>query len=164
MLIVTTETVAGYRIHVVLGQVFGLTIRSRNAYKEGLAKLTGGGDPNALKTLISVRQEAITLMATAAAERGGNAIVCMRFHHRDVTNSCAEICAYGTAVVLVPETPYVNPLGAATAGATQPGRPPRPGPPAPRQGSVGAPPAPPAQRAPGNPALPAPADPSTRPS
>ena len=42
MLIVTTETVPGYRVVAVLGQVFGVTARTHNPYKEGVGALTGG--------------------------------------------------------------------------------------------------------------------------
>jgi uncharacterized protein YbjQ (UPF0145 family) len=103
MLVVTTELVAGYRVHMVLGEVHGLTIRSRNAFKEGLAKLTGGPDPLAVAHLLQWRSEALTELVREAAKRGANGVVAMRWDHRDITNMSTELCAYGTAVLLVPD-------------------------------------------------------------
>ena len=34
MLIVTTNDIPGYRVDEVLGEVFGLTVRSRNAFSQ----------------------------------------------------------------------------------------------------------------------------------
>jgi uncharacterized protein YbjQ (UPF0145 family) len=103
MLVVTTECVAGYRVHMVLGEVHGLTIRSRNAYKEGLAMLTGGADPLALAHLSQWRGEALAELAREAARRGGNGVIGMRWDHRDLTAMATELCAYGTAVLLIPD-------------------------------------------------------------
>jgi uncharacterized protein YbjQ (UPF0145 family) len=107
LLVVTTETIPGYRVQSVLGPVVGLTMRSRNPYKAGLATLDGGAHPEAAEQLVQTRQEAITEMVRSARERGANAVVGMRFDHRQVTNSTAEMCAYGTAVIIVPDAPPV---------------------------------------------------------
>jgi uncharacterized protein YbjQ (UPF0145 family) len=123
MLVVTTECVAGYRVHLVLGEVHGLTIRSRNAFKEGLAKLTGGPDPLALVHLAQWRGEALAELAREAAKRGANGVIGMRWDHRDLTAMATELCAYGTAVLLVPD---------ATNGGTRAAAAPAPGPPRPR--------------------------------
>jgi uncharacterized protein YbjQ (UPF0145 family) len=45
------------------------------------------------------REEAVARMTEAAERRGANAVVGMRFDHREITDYWAEICAYGTAVV-----------------------------------------------------------------
>ena len=103
MLVVTTECVAGYRVHMVLGEVHGLTIRSRNAFKEGLAKLTGGADPLALAHLAQWRGEALAELVREAARRGANGVIGMRWDHRDLTAMATELCAYGTAVLLIPD-------------------------------------------------------------
>ena len=45
MLIVTTNDLPGYRVDEVFGEVFGLTVRSRNAFSQfgaGLKSLVGG--------------------------------------------------------------------------------------------------------------------------
>jgi uncharacterized protein YbjQ (UPF0145 family) len=89
---------------MVLGEVHGLTIRSRNAFKEGLAKLTGGADPLALAHLAQWRGEALTELVREAARRGANGVIGMRWDHRDLTAMSTELLAYGTAVLLVPDT------------------------------------------------------------
>jgi uncharacterized protein YbjQ (UPF0145 family) len=113
MLVVTTESVPGYRVIAVLGEVLGLTIRSRNPFREGLAKLSGGANPDALDLLARWRRETVAELILAAERRGANGILGMRWDHREVTLSVVELCAYGTAVVLVPD-PVV------TAGLVRP--------------------------------------------
>lgn len=97
MLIVTTESVPGYQVLEVLGQVFGLTARTHNPYEEGVKALTGGLNPQMVRTLGHWRDEAIAELAKAARRKGANAVIGMRFDNREITSSWAEICAYGTA-------------------------------------------------------------------
>jgi uncharacterized protein YbjQ (UPF0145 family) len=40
-------------------------------------------------------------MSEEAQRRGGNAVVGMRFDHRDISDMWVELCAYGTAVYVV---------------------------------------------------------------
>ena len=40
-----------------------------------------------------------------AAQLGANAVLAVRFDSSDVAENLAEILAYGTAVVVVPDTP-----------------------------------------------------------
>jgi uncharacterized protein YbjQ (UPF0145 family) len=98
MLIVTTETVPGYQVVELFGQVFGLTARTHNPYNEGVKALSGGPNPQILRALGHWRDEAIAEMAKAARTRGANAVIGMRFDNREISSSWAEICAYGTAV------------------------------------------------------------------
>jgi uncharacterized protein YbjQ (UPF0145 family) len=99
MLIVTTENVPGYRVLEVIGEVFGVTARTHNPYNEGVSALTGGVAPKQIsRRLAHWREEAIAEMVEAARERGGNAVIGMRFDNREISSSWAEICAYGTAV------------------------------------------------------------------
>jgi uncharacterized protein YbjQ (UPF0145 family) len=101
MLIVTTESVPGYRVLTVLGEVFGVTARTHNPYNEGVSALTGGLAPKQIaRRLAHWREEAIAEMVLAARQKGGNAVIGMRFDNREVTSSWAEICAYGTAVIV----------------------------------------------------------------
>jgi uncharacterized protein YbjQ (UPF0145 family) len=53
------------------------------------------------KNLETSRQEVIQRMAEQAAERGGNAVVAMRFDTSEMGDVWTEICAYGTAVKAV---------------------------------------------------------------
>lgn len=105
MLVVTTESIPGYQIHAVIGEVVGVTARTFNPYIEGVKSLNGKLNPQLLRLLAQIRQEAIAYMASAAERRGANAVVGMRFDNRDVTPPWREVCAYGTAVLVVPSTP-----------------------------------------------------------
>lgn len=102
MLVVTTESIPGYRVHAVIGQVLGVTARTFNPFIEGVKSLNGKTNPQLLRLLSQIRQEAISYMTAAAELRGANAILAMRFDNRDVTPPWREVCAYGTAVQLVP--------------------------------------------------------------
>jgi uncharacterized protein YbjQ (UPF0145 family) len=100
MLIVTTETVAGREIAEVIGEVIGVTARTANPYTEGIRSADGSSNPVREPALLHWRQEAVAAMVATAASRGANAIVGMRFDNRRVSDTCSEICAYGTAVRL----------------------------------------------------------------
>ena len=41
-------------------------------------------------------------MLRVAYQRGANAVVGMRFDHRPISESWNEVCAYGTAVFVIP--------------------------------------------------------------
>jgi uncharacterized protein YbjQ (UPF0145 family) len=98
--VVTTELLPGYVVHRVCGQVLGVAARSRNPYREGVKTLTGSADPAARRTLAGWRHDAIEDMTANASRLGANAVIGMRFDHREITQSWSEICAYGTAVVV----------------------------------------------------------------
>jgi uncharacterized protein YbjQ (UPF0145 family) len=105
MIISTTNELPGYEITEVLGEVFGLTVRSRNVFSNtgaGLKSLLGGELKGMTKNLEASRQEVLQRMAEAAAARGGNAVVAMRFDTSDMGGQWTEICAYGTTVKIVP--------------------------------------------------------------
>ncbi|MEU0936516.1 MULTISPECIES: YbjQ family protein [unclassified Embleya] len=104
VLVVTTNDVPGYRVERVIGEVFGLTVRSRNIGSQlgaGLKSMVGGELRGLTKTLVQSRNEAAERLVEQARGRGGNAILAMRYDVTEAGNG-TEICAYGTAVVLVP--------------------------------------------------------------
>src|SRR5947209_535327 len=113
MLVVNMDHVPGYEIREVLGEVHGITARSRNAYNEGVKFLTGHANPRMRTALSRWRDEAIAEMSKLAYARGANAVVSMRFDHRDIAANWSEICAYGTAVFVVPARPVAGQLAAA---------------------------------------------------
>ena len=119
MLVVTTDNVAGYEVRAVIGEVVGVTARTLNPFVEGVKSLNGRLNPQLIRLLAQIRQEAVAHMVDAAGRRGANAVVGMRFDHRAVTGSWNEVCAYGTAVLLaavtVPAT--AGPAGTATDAA-----------------------------------------------
>ena len=107
MLIVTTNDLPGWEIQRVCGEVFGLTVRSRNAFAQfgaGLKSMFGGELAGMTKNLADSRNEAMGRLIAEARNRGGNAIVAMRFDTTEIGDVWTEICAYGTAVQAIPIT------------------------------------------------------------
>lgn len=110
MLITTSFDLPGYEIVAVQGEVFGLTVRSRNigaGCLAGLRSIGGGEIPEFTKLLSQSRNEAMARMVAEAARRGANAIVAMRFDSGAI-GQWSEICAYGTAVWVQPVTDYAR--------------------------------------------------------
>jgi uncharacterized protein YbjQ (UPF0145 family) len=105
MLVVTTNEISGWQIQRVCGEVFGLTVRSRNAFAQmgaGFKSMFGGELAGMTKQLTESRNEAMTRLFDSAKARGANAIIGMRFDTSDIGDTWTEICAYGTAVIAVP--------------------------------------------------------------
>jgi uncharacterized protein YbjQ (UPF0145 family) len=111
MLISTANDLPGYQITEVLGEVFGLTVRSRNIgsqFGAGLKSLVGGELKGMTQNLANSRLEVIARMVAEAEAKGGNAIVAMRFDTSEMGGTWTEICAYGTAVKAQPLAPPVS--------------------------------------------------------
>lgn len=105
MLIVTSNDVPGFEITRVYGEVFGLTVRSRHIGSQigaGFKSLVGGELRGQTQTLIESRHEAMARLVGEAQARGANAIIAMRFDTSSMGDLWAEVCAYGTAVTVVP--------------------------------------------------------------
>ena len=105
MLISTMNDVPGYRVTKVLGECFGLTVRSRNAFSQlgaGFKSLAGGELKGMTKNLETSREEVVQRMAEEAEARGANAVLAMRFDTSEMGGNWTELCAYGTAVVIEP--------------------------------------------------------------
>ncbi len=101
MLIATTNEIAGHEIEEVLGEVFGLTVRSRNIgsqFGAGLKSIFGGELKGMTKALVESREQVVGRMVEEAEAKGANAIVAMRFDTSEMGTNWTEICAYGTAV------------------------------------------------------------------
>jgi uncharacterized protein YbjQ (UPF0145 family) len=101
VLITTTNELPGYEIQEVLGEVFGLTVRSRNVGSQigaGLKSIMGGELRGMTKALIESRAQVIERMVEEAEARGANAILALRFDTSEMGGTWTEICAYGTAV------------------------------------------------------------------
>lgn len=105
VLISTMNDVPGYRVSRVLGEVFGLTVRSRNVgsqFGAGLKALVGGELKGMTQNLVNSREEVIGRMVNEAVARGANCILAMRFDTSEMAGNWTEICAYGTAVFIEP--------------------------------------------------------------
>jgi len=103
VLIVTMNDVPGYRITKVIGEVNGLTVRTRNVGAQigaGLKALAGGELKGLTKQLQQSRAEALERLAEAATEVGANAVIAMRYDSNELANTFQEILAYGTGVVV----------------------------------------------------------------
>jgi uncharacterized protein YbjQ (UPF0145 family) len=101
MLITTANDLPGYEIVETLGEVFGLTVRSRNIGSQigaGFKSMLGGELKGMTKALVDSRQQVIERMVEEAAAKGADAIVAMRFDTSEMGGNWTEICAYGTAV------------------------------------------------------------------
>jgi uncharacterized protein YbjQ (UPF0145 family) len=101
MLITTMNDVPGHEITEVYGEVFGLTVRSRNIGSQigaGLKSIFGGELKGMTKALADSRTEVIQRMTEEAEAKGANAVVAMRFDTSEMGDTWTEICAYGTAV------------------------------------------------------------------
>lgn len=110
MMVVTTEVLPGYEVQHVIGQVVASLPRTRNAYAEGVKQMRGGRfDPHAPEHLARWRNEAISRRGEEARRQGANAVLGMRFDTREVGTTWMELCAYGTAVVVVPAPTTVVP-------------------------------------------------------
>ncbi len=104
MLVSTMNDIPGYEITEVLGEVFGLTVRSRNIGSQigaGFKSLVGGELKGMTKNLVASREEVMQRMVEEAQARGADAVVAFRFDTSDMGNNWTEICAYGTAVKAV---------------------------------------------------------------
>ena len=105
MLAVTTNDIPGWQIQRTCGEVFGLTVRSRNAFSQmgaGFKSMFGGELQGMTKQLAESRNEVMNRMFEACRARGGNAIIGMRFDTSEMGDTWTELCAYGTAVIAVP--------------------------------------------------------------
>jgi uncharacterized protein YbjQ (UPF0145 family) len=101
VLIATTNDLPGYTVEEVYGEVFGLTVRSRNIGSQvgaSLKSIFGGELKGMTKALADSRTDVIQRMVEEAEAKGANAIVAMRFDTSEMGPNWTEICAYGTAV------------------------------------------------------------------
>ena len=101
MIVTTMNDIPGYEVTDVLGEVFGLTVRSRNIGSQigaSLKSILGGELKGMTKALVDSRQQVMDRMIEEAEAKGANAIIAMRFDTSEMGPQWTEICAYGTAV------------------------------------------------------------------
>ena len=101
MIISTMNDLPGYEIQEVLGEVFGLTVRSRNLGSQigaSLKSLAGGELKGMTKMLSEGREHATERLVEEAEAKGADAILAFRFDTSELGTTWTEICAYGTAV------------------------------------------------------------------
>lgn len=101
MIISTMNELPGYQIEEVFGEVFGLTVRSRNVGSQlgaSFKSLVGGELKGMTKMLADGRQHATERLVEEAESKGANAVIAFRFDTSELGSTWTEICAYGTAV------------------------------------------------------------------
>ena len=96
--------VPGYEVQQVFGEVFGLTVRSRNVGSQigaSLKSMLGGELKGMTTALVDSRMQVMGRLVAEAEAKGANAVLAMRFDTSEMGPSWTEICAYGTAVRIV---------------------------------------------------------------
>lgn len=137
VLVVTSDGLPGYEICDVLGPVIAVAATTHNKFVEGLKRLDGSAGAGE-QALLARRHALLDQLRREAARMGADAVVAMRFDHREITSAVAEICAYGTAVAVrggsprrasparpagsAPVRVRPSPAGSATSRHPSPGR------------------------------------------
>lgn len=114
IIISTMNDLPGYEIEEVYGEVFGLIVRARNAFSNigaSFRTLAGGEVKGYTKLLAESRNHAVDRLKEAAAERGANAVIAMRFDCNEIGDIMSEVAAYGTAVRVRRRGEYAPPSG-----------------------------------------------------
>jgi uncharacterized protein YbjQ (UPF0145 family) len=111
-LIVTTPTVAGYKIKKILGVVTGMTPRTRGILGQfvgGLESMVGGEVTAFSSEMEKARWEAIDRVKGRAVAMGANAIIGLDVETSSIGQSNVVLfSATGTAVVIEPENDEGN--------------------------------------------------------
>jgi uncharacterized protein YbjQ (UPF0145 family) len=106
IMVSTMNDLPGYEVVEVYGEVFGLIVRSRNIFSNIGAsfRTVFGGEVKGYTTLLSdSREHALARLREAAAAKGANAVLAMRFDSGDIGGVMNEVAAYGTAVKVKPK-------------------------------------------------------------
>ncbi len=113
LIVVTTPFVSGYHVIRVVGATFGLIVRSRGLGQNIFAffRAWGGGEIKVYTTLLEqVRHQALQRLADHARSLGANAVVSVAFDTSEMGGSMTEVLAYGTAVIVEPDTSPAQPV------------------------------------------------------
>src|ERR1700690_2228250 len=100
-MVTTLFEMPGYRIVKTLGLVRGIVVRSRSIFGTlgaSLQTIVGGNITLFTDMCEKTREDALELMLQHASERGGNAVIGMRYDANEVMQGVTEVLAYGTAV------------------------------------------------------------------
>ncbi|MDX6532960.1 MAG: hypothetical protein QOJ13_1165 [Gaiellales bacterium] len=103
IIITTMNDLPGYEVVEVHGEVFGLIVRARNVFSNigaGFRTVFGGEAKGYTSLLTDSRNEAVERLREATRQRGGNAVLAMRFDCNEIADIMSEVAAYGTAVTV----------------------------------------------------------------
>lgn len=101
----TAFTLEGYRIVETKGVVRGIIVRSRSILGTiggSLQTIIGGNISLFTELCENTREDAFSLMLEHANERGGNAVIGVRYDATELMSGVTEVLCYGTAVVVRP--------------------------------------------------------------
>jgi uncharacterized protein YbjQ (UPF0145 family) len=107
LIIVTAPFVSGYHVTRVIGTTFGLIVRSRGLGQNIFAffRAWGGGEIKVYTTVLEqVHHQALQRLADHSRSLGANAVVSVGFDTSEMGGSMTEVLAYGTAVIVEPDT------------------------------------------------------------
>lgn len=113
LIVVTTPFVSGYHVTRVIGATFGLIVESRGLGQNIFAyfRAWGGGEIKVYTNLLEqVRHQALQRLADHARSLGANAVVSVGFDTSEMGGLMTEVLAYGTAVVVEPDTSPAQPV------------------------------------------------------
>jgi len=103
MIVTTMNDLPGYEVVEVHGEVFGLIVRARNVFSNigaSFRTVFGGEVGGYTKLLSESREHAVDRLKEAAAAKGANAVIAMRFDCNEIADIMSEVAAYGTAVTV----------------------------------------------------------------
>jgi uncharacterized protein YbjQ (UPF0145 family) len=113
MFVVTLPYLPGYRVVRTIGVTYGLIVRSRGLGRNivaGFRSLGGGEIKEYTQLLEQSRHEALQRLTDHARSLGANAVLSVAFDTSEMSEVMTEILAYGTAVVVEPETAPTQPV------------------------------------------------------
>ena len=106
-LVTTAFELPGYRVVKNFGVVRGIVVRSRSiigSLGATLQTLIGGNITLYTELCERARGDAFRLMLEHAEEAGANALIGVRYDANEVTAGVTEVLAYGTAVMVEPNS------------------------------------------------------------
>ena len=107
-MVTTAFELPNYRVVQNLGVVRGIVVRSRNIFATLGATLQTivGGNITVWTTLCEqTRADAFEIMIQHATEVGANAVIGARYDTTELAQGVTEVLAYGTAVIVEPNSP-----------------------------------------------------------
>ena len=103
----TALEIPGRAIERYVGLCWGLTVRSVGLSKgiTGAVRSLKAGEVEQYTNVVEqARQHALERLVEHARAQGANAVIGVRFDSSDVGQQLSEIVAYGTAVVIAPDS------------------------------------------------------------
>mgnify|MGYP006087425813 CR=1 FL=1 len=103
MIISTTSEIPQRKVLQILGIAKGSTVRARNIGRDlfaGIKNIIGGELSEYTKLQSDSRDQALQRMIDDADKLNADAILNIRFTTSVISQGCAEVLAYGTAVKL----------------------------------------------------------------